>query len=134
MKIVLDSNVIISALFWKGNERKVLNKCKERELELIISPEILEEIDSVLEFKFSTPDDKRSDFLRNIIMISRLVFPNIKIEIIKSDPTDNRILECATDGKAEYIVTGDKHLTVLREYEGIKIVNAKDFLTLQKHY
>ena len=53
MRIVLDTNVIISAFFWKGNERKLLDKCRAKEVELVISPNILEEIDVVLDSKFS---------------------------------------------------------------------------------
>ncbi len=132
MKIVLDTNVIISAFFWKGNERIVLNKCKEKEHEMVISPEILEEVDVVLDSKFSVPDDKRGDFLRNIIVISRLVFPNIEINVIKEDPSDNRILECAVCGKAEFIISGDKDLLNLKEYEGITICNARDFLNMKR--
>ena len=64
MIVTLDTNIFISALFWNGNERILLNKCKVKELELIISPDILEEIDVVLEYKFSYPDDKKADFLR----------------------------------------------------------------------
>lgn len=82
MKIVLDTNVIVSALFWKGNEAVVLGKCKSKELEMTISPEILDEVDEVLERKFKYPDDKRVDFLRNILLISKLVFPDHEIDLI----------------------------------------------------
>ena len=128
MNIVLDTNVFISALFWRGNERIVLNKCKDKEFELVISPVILEEIDVVLESKFSFPDDKKADFLRNIIVVSKLVFPNVEIDIIKNDPPDNRILECAVSGKADFIISGDRDLLNLKEYESIIILNARDFL------
>ena len=128
MIVTLDTNIFISALFWNGNERILLNKCKVKELELIISPDILEEIDVVLEYKFSYPDDKKADFLRNIIMMSKLIFPNVEIDVIKNDPTDNRILECAVSGSANYLISGDKHLLNLKEHEGIMILNAKDFL------
>ena len=132
MKIVLDTNVFVSALFWNGNERQVLNKCRTKELELIISPDILNEIDMVLERKFSVPEDRRGDYLRNIILASRLVFPTSRIEAIKSDITDNRILECAVDGGADFIISGDGHLLSLEAYEGIEILNASTFLKILK--
>jgi putative PIN family toxin of toxin-antitoxin system len=128
MNIVLDSNVIISAFFWRGNEREVLKKCKEKKIELTISPEILEEVDTVLETKFSVLDDKRADFLRNLIVISRLVFPSVEIDVIKNDPTDNRILECAVSGKADFIISGDKDLLNLGRYGSTVILNARYFL------
>lgn len=130
MRAVLDTNVIISALFWKGNEKIVLDKCKGKELELIISSEILDEVDGVLEKKFGYPDDKRVEFLRNLLRVSRLVFPTIEISEITNDPTDNRILECALDGNADYIVSGDNHLLKLNEFKGIKIVSAKAMLEI----
>ncbi|MDD4307607.1 MAG: putative toxin-antitoxin system toxin component, PIN family [Thermoplasmata archaeon] len=132
MKIVLDTNVFVSALFWNGNERQVLNKCRTKELELIISPEILNEIDRVLELKFSVTDDKRGDYLRNIILVAKLVFPASRIGAIKSDISDNRILECAVDANAEFIVSGDGHLLSLAVYEGITILNASAFLKVLK--
>jgi len=128
MKVVLDTNVIISAFFWKGNERDVLNNCRQKVIWLTISPEILEEIDTVLDSKFSVPDDKRVDFLRNLIVISRLVFPSTEIDVIKIDSSDNRILECAASGNVDYIISGDKHLLDLKAYGGIEILNAKAFL------
>lgn len=131
MRVVLDTNVLISALFWDGNERNVLDKCKTKEYEMVISPDILEETDVVLDFKFSFPDDKRADFIRNLIVISKLVFPDSVIDVIKQDPSDNRILECAVGGNAHYIVTGDKHLLDIGTYECIMILNAKELLNKQ---
>jgi putative PIN family toxin of toxin-antitoxin system len=130
MKAVLDTNVLISAFFWNGNERAVLKKCKDKELEMLISPEMLEEVETVLKFKFSVPDDRRADFLRSIIVISELVFPSEEIDEIKSDPADNRILECAASGKADYIVSGDRHLLGLGKYRKIEILNAREMLKI----
>jgi len=128
MKVVLDTNQLISAFFWNGNEREVLEKCRAKELDLLISPDILEELDTVLDRKFSVPEDKRAEYTRNIILISRLVFPDKKIDVIKIDPPDNRILECAVGGDAEFIITGDNHLLSQKSYKGIKILKAKEFL------
>lgn len=128
MKVVLDTNIIISALFWEGNEKKVLDKCRAKELEMITSPEILDEVDGVLEMKFEYPDDKRVEFLRNLLRISKLVFPDVEIDAVSDDTMDNRILECAVSGCADYIISGDHHLTDLGEYESIKILKASEFL------
>jgi putative PIN family toxin of toxin-antitoxin system len=132
MKIVLDTNVLISAFFWNGNERKVLEKCRAKELDLLISPEILAELDAVLDRKFSVPEEKRAEYSKNIILISKLVFPNKRIAVIKADPSDNRILECAVDGEAEFIISGDGHLLKLEIYKGIEILTAKLFLGRMK--
>jgi putative PIN family toxin of toxin-antitoxin system len=130
MKVVLDTNIIISALFWEGNEKKVLDKCRAKELEMITSPEILDEVDGVLEMKFEYPDDKRVEFLRNLLRISKLVFPDVEIDAVSDDTMDNRILECAVSGCADYIISGDHHLTDLGEYESIKILKASEFLKI----
>ena len=114
MKVVLDTNIIISALFWDGNEKRVMDKCRAKELDMIISPEMLDEVDGVLERKFEYPDDKRVEFLRNILRISKLVFPDVEIVAVKDDPKDDRILECAVSGCADYIISGDYHLTKLK--------------------
>ena len=126
--IVLDTNQLISAFFWKGNEREILEICRAKEIELLILPDILDELDTVLERKFDIPEDKRAEYTRNLILISKIVFPTSQIDAIGADPTDNRILECAVDGCADYIISGDRHLLSLKEYGGIKILRAREFL------
>lgn len=129
MRVVLDTNVLISALFWNGNERVLLDKCRTKELELILSPYILEELGRVLDTKFSLPKDRIADYSQNLILISKFVFPSKEIHAIKDDPTDNMILECAVAGNANIIVSGDKHLLNLGDYKTIRILNARDFLS-----
>ncbi len=129
MRIVLDTNVLISALFWNGNERILLDKCRTKEHEMVLSPYILEELGRVLDLKFSLPKDKIADYSQDLILISRFVIPSKDIHIIEEDPTDNMILECAVGGNADLIISGDKHLLNLEEYEGIKILNTRDFLS-----
>ena len=92
MKVVLDTNIIISALFWNGNERKIFKMCKNKELEMSISMEILEEVDYVLDRKFSVPKEKRGEFIKNLVVMSKLVFSGEEINFLKKDPADNRVL------------------------------------------
>ena len=61
---------------------------------------------------------------------SELVVPNKKIEIVKDDPDDNKFIETALEGKAEYIVTQDKHLLKIKEFKGIKIITPEEFIKL----
>lgn len=73
------------------------------------------------------------DFIRSvekIIAIATLVEPVEKLNIVKEDPDDNMVLECAKAGKVDYIVSNDKHLLKLKEFEGIKIVTPKEFLQI----
>ena len=124
MRVVLDTNVLISAFFWKGNERNILKKCRAKEHQLIISPQILREMRRVLSLKFSLPDEKINEYERDIILFSVMVVPKGELKIVKDDPTDDIIIETAQLGKADVIVTGNKHLTKLKEFEGIRIKRA----------
>jgi putative PIN family toxin of toxin-antitoxin system len=121
MRLVLDTNVLISALFWDGNERKLLLDCKKKKHKLIISPEILEEMNRILDVKFDVPSEIRIKYEQNILRISEIVFPKGEIRVVNEHPADNVIIETAILGKADKLITGDKHLLNLRTVEGIKI-------------
>ncbi len=131
-KIVIDTNVLISAAGWKGNARKVLELCIEGNLLLLESPGMLEEIEDVLrrqKFKF-IPRAEKKEFLKHLTSVSKMVHPKEKPKVIKEDPADDKFLWCALAGNAEFIVSGDSHLLALKEFRGIKILAPKDFLNL----
>lgn len=123
-RLVLNTNIFISALFWDGNERRTLCGCYKGKYHLITSPDILDEVERVLRYKFEVPDAKISGFLEEILMLAEVVFPVKKVDIIKDDPSDNMILETAEAGNADIIVSGDKHLLNLSEFGGIHITRA----------
>lgn len=130
MKIVLDTNILISALGWKGgNEYKILKKCFNKELELLFSSEILEEFIKVAKrpkFEFSL--EEIDEFISSLLEISKFLVPDKKFDIIKDDPEDNKFLDAAVAGKANFIISGDKHLLQLKEFRGIKILTPREFL------
>ena len=128
MRLVLDTNILISAFFWDGKERELLIKCKNRDFILIISIEILDELEKVLNKKFKVPDKMIQDYLKEILLFSELVFPPGKIDIIKEHSNDNIILETAVVGKADVLITGDKHLLKLKKYRNIKIKRTRDMM------
>ena len=123
-KVVLDTNVLISGLFWMGNSHKILIACKSKKLHLIISPALLQELKSILERekKFGLTQKELERIVKTMAEIAKLVFPFKRLDIIKIHPSDNRVLECAEKGKADYIISGDKHLTNLKTYKWIKIL------------
>ena len=125
-KLVLDTNIFISAFFWNGNERRVLNECKNGKYQLITSPPILDEVERVLLLKFEVPIDKINAYVEEILIFSVIVFPTRKIDIVKEDPSDNMVLEAAVTGKAEVIISGDKHLRKLNKYADIEILGANE--------
>jgi putative PIN family toxin of toxin-antitoxin system len=126
LRVVLDTNILVSAFFWEGNERKILFKCKTRKLNSITSLEILNELEKVLKTKFKVPVNKIRDYSKEILYFSEIVFPLGELDIIKEDPTDNIILETAIIGKANILVTGNKHLLKLKKYRNVKILQTKD--------
>lgn len=134
VKITLDTNIIISALFWSGFPRAILEKCIRGDVEVVLSKEILEEVKEVLERekKFEATTAEIQELLQTLLDCSKIVVPKLKIDIIK-DRKDNKILECGKVGKVDYIVTGDKHLLEVKEFKGIKIVRAREIVEMLKN-
>lgn len=133
MKITVDTNVLVSAAFWYGPSNEIIGRVENGEIELFLSEEIIEEFRGVLDYKEIRDKIKNKHLeslktLDTIIYISKIINPIKKIDIIKEDPDDNKILECALTGNVDYIVTQDNHLLKLKEFEGIKILAPKEFL------
>jgi|SRR3989344_719234 len=133
LKIIADTNVLISAFIALGNEYEVLKLAKLEHIKIILSLELLEEFNNVIaREKFGFSKEQIGDFTKQILDITETIYSSSKIDAIKEDIEDNKVLEAAVDGKVDYIVSGDEHLLKLREFRGIKIVNAKEFLSLIK--
>ena len=128
MIVTVDTNVIISALGWEGPEFELMNLIFNGKITLAISPQILEEFINVARStKFDFSDDEIDDFVDALLNTGKVVFPEEYISLIKEDPPDNRILECAEVSNSRYIITGNKHLLQLDKYKRIKIMNGADF-------
>lgn len=134
MNVVYDTNTYISGIFWKGLPRELLLKASAKEVDLFISTEILEEIQRVLKRDFEADESRVKSIVDNIIETAEVINVNQKIDVIKADPSDNKILACALECRAKYIVSGDYHLLSLKEYKGIKILKATEFLEKIKRY
>ena len=128
-KVVLDTNILISSVGWKGNPEKIFEEIIKGTIELIISYGQFDEISRVLEYsKFDFTKEQKSRLKNLILEIATFVSPKEKITTIKEDCEDNLILESAIAGKADYIVSGDEHLLKLRNFRDIKILNARQFV------
>ena len=128
-KIVLDSNVFISALVFGGKPREILDLAVKGLIEIAISDDILEEIKGVLEGKkFQFPARVTHALIREIEDLADIVEPKGRIEAVLDDPQDNRVLECAVASGANGIVSGGSHLLALRTFGKIKIMNPDEFL------
>ena len=128
--VVLDTNVIISSIFWMGNSNKIVNLAIEQKKTNFTSPQLLNELAKVLRKKFKVPEDKIEEQVALVAKYSQITEPKIKIKAIKEDPFDDKVLECALSCDADYIVTGNWHLLELGTYKGIKIAKPKEFLDL----
>ncbi len=129
IKAVADTNVYISAVLFGRRAEEVRILAREGKIELLISEDILVEIAGVLKKKFHWSDWQISEIIKEIREFTTLITPVATLSVIKEDEPDNRVLECAIEGKAQYIVLGDEHhLQRLREYQGIKILSPAQFI------
>ena len=128
LKIVPDTNVLVSAAIIQGKQFELLRLAKLGEVKLITSPNIIQEFKEVISReKFGFSAEQVSAAVKQILEISEIVIPQIKLEIIKEDIDDNRVLECAHESNANFIISGDSNLLTLKHYKNIKIVNATEF-------
>src|SRR3989338_4729466 len=132
MKTILDTNVFISGIFWKGASNKVILNWKEGKFTLATSLEAVSEIIKVHKvFKIKITDDMIKEWVDLIVRNSIIVEPKEKISIVKDDSKDNIFIETAVAGSVDYIVSQDNHLLKLREFRGIKIITPEEFLKLK---
>ena len=130
MRVVLDTNVIVSALNFPGNERLVLELALRGRFHLYLSRFILEEVAGVLTRKFGWDDELTARVPQGIENAATIIDPPGLPELIAGGHADNRILECAVAASADYLVTGDRrHLLPIGEHQGTSIVNAPRFLS-----
>ncbi len=131
MRIVVDTNVIISGVFFGGVPRRILEFWRDKAFELICSPEILEEYEDVLnrleKKSKATKSQLASQFMKLLVENSVVVQPTHDKKYSR-DSDDDKFINCALTGKALYIVSGDNDLLDIKEVEGIEIITARTFL------
>ncbi len=133
MKVTLDTNVLVSGTFWTGNSFIILNLIDKNKLRNVISKDIIKEYYEVINSdeiidKIKDKSLRMLKIAHKVINNSEIVEPSMKIDIIKDDPDDNRILECAIAGDVDCIVSNDKHLLKLKEYRNILILTPDEFV------
>lgn len=128
-KIVLDTNIYVSALLWENSEaRKLLVKLKGSNTQIFASSAIIEEIKEVLTRDFEWDDVSVSTAIEIILDIVTLVNPRVTITLVNEDPDDNKIIECAVESKANSIITYDKHLLKYNHYCRINIILPSEYV------
>lgn len=131
MKVTVDTNFLISATQWDYSvAHKLLKKFILSEAEIFTTQNILDETAEVLERDFEYSKDEVKNIIGKILLFAKLTEPKQKIDVIKDDPDDNKVIACAIESSSEYIITYDRHLLKLKEYEGIKIITPEEFNNL----
>ena len=127
MRIVIDTNVLISGVFFGGFPRKILSAVVGQKITACATAEIINEYEDIVQEMINRKQGHiNRTILSPLIKAMEIIEPVTHVEICR-DPDDNKFLECAKDSHALYIVSGDKDLLVIEKYENIQIVTAKTF-------
>ena len=133
LRATLDTSILIAAFaFRSARALEILHMGLEGKANLTVSSVILDEMEKVLARDFDVPQKDIAEARAAVTDAARTVTPAVQLDVIKEDPPDNRILECAVSAGADYIVTRDNDLLRRRNYAGIRIVNDADFLALAR--
>ena len=130
LRAVLDTNIYVSAFeFPKGRHAAVWRAAREGVYVLLVSPPIIRELARVLRDNFTWQEERIQIFIRRVADVSGrgLIATCTTVRAVAADPDDDRILECAVEGKADIIVSNDRHLLNLQEHAGIPIVAGVTF-------
>ena len=133
MRIVADTNVLISALFWRKQLAEIADLINERKVVLCFSPETIDELYRVANYPHIAR--KAQEFsvnpnvlLGDVITFSLIVHPSLSISVVTDDPSDNMFLACALAAQASFIISGDQHLLNLKRFHNIPILTPHQFL------
>lgn len=131
MRVVLDTNILISAFVFPGGAPEdVVRAALERRVEMVTSPTLLAEFARVLAAKFGWDDEHVEEAVALVARNAVVVRPTERIRVVRDDPADDRVLEAAAAGHADAIVSGDRHLLRLGAWEGIVIRRAADLVDM----
>jgi putative PIN family toxin of toxin-antitoxin system len=129
VNVVCDTNVLISGVLFGGHAREILRLASRGVLINFISPGILREVDNVLRrSKFGLRPDHVLEIITLFKDTFEIVIPSIRVQAIRSDSEDNHVIEAALAARAEFIISGDKHLLELREWQDIHLISPAHFV------
>jgi len=130
IRAVLDTNTVISGIGWTGPPQVILDSGIAGDFVLLTSPALLNEIRRVIAYPRLRilPQARVHEILSLFPLIADVVEPESKVGVIRKDPADNRVLECALAGDATHIVSGDQDLLALTVFNAIPILKPVDFL------
>lgn len=128
LRVVLDTNILVSGLLYSGRPRKLMDLAVEGRIEVVSSPEMIDELRRVLSRdKFGLAKEEQKSMMDFVIRLSRIIFVRSKFKVA-TDAGDDIVVNAAYDGEAAYIVSGDKELLELKQFGKIKIVRVSEML------
>ena len=131
MNVVLDTNVLIPITRWDYSlAQKVLFKLVNSNFKIFVSLDILKEFKKAIIRDFNFSEEKSRELIDKILLFADLIEITEKVDVVKEDPDDNKILECALASNSDYIIIYDNHLLKLKEFKNIKIVTPEEALKL----
>ena len=136
IRIVLDTNLFVSAILKPGsNPDIIIRSVKDEKVLLLMSDSICHEIFRVLNYpkirkRLTASDEELKSFMQLLSAVAIMTPENLNLPLLDADPDDTKYLVCAVEGRADFIVSGDHHLTALGVYRGIRIVTPADFIQI----
>lgn len=132
--VVLDRNVLVSAVGWQGAPHRLYRLCRAGTVGLATSPDLIDELGRILRYpKLELEESDVTAFVRDVAHLALVVRPEGRVQVIVDDPADNRVLECAISAEADWIASGDDHLLSLEEFAGIPIRPPAELLRVLTH-
>jgi putative PIN family toxin of toxin-antitoxin system len=133
MRVVLDTNIVVSGLLWHGPSRRILDLAREQRLQLFTSAELVNELRDVLgRPKFATRLSRANVSVETLALgysaLVEVVEAPVVEPVVLEDPDDDAVIACAVASKARYIVSGDHHLLDLEQVRDYTVLNARKFL------
>jgi putative PIN family toxin of toxin-antitoxin system len=129
VKVIIDTNVFISGVFFSGPPYKILEAWRDGKVQFVVSSEILQEyhrVGGILGEEFPGVDVSR--FLELLTVKSEVATAPDLPEPVCVDPDDDKFLACALAGKVKYIISGDKHLLQVTGYRGVEVIRPSEFV------
>jgi uncharacterized protein len=131
MIVVIDTNVVLSAILFGGKPKQVLEMALSGNIQLAISESLVKELQGVLQRpKFELSAQLVQTIVSEYANIASWIEPAEHFKVVVDDPSDNYFIDCAVAAKADYLITGDKHLLNLGTFKMIKIVSVDSFIDL----
>ena len=131
MNVVFDTSALLSSTLWDWSvSQKLLHEMILSDASIFSSPEIVEEYQKVLRRDFDYSEDEINKIITILLSFVKLIESKEKIQVVKNDPDDNKIIECALASNSKYIITYDNHLLKLKEFREIKIITPEEMIDI----